>query len=592
MSRTYHVLSVVVNKEVNRIPYATIIMLDGTPAEETFSISNTEDFIPGKELEIKAGYRTDEETIFKGIVIKHSIKIRKNSSVLVVECKDAAVKMTISPRSKYFKEIKDSDVMEELAERHGLETDIEETSFTHKELVQYNTTDWDFILSRADVNGLLCLPDDGKLTIGKPDFSAETVLSIQYGATIHNLDAEIDARLQFKAVKAKAWHPADQELASGVEADEPEMPEAGNISAETLADVMGEDEFELVHGGNIQDGELQEWANAKMMKQRLAKIRGSVTTDGTSEVVPGNIIELNGVGERFEGRLFVTGVRQQIENGMWQTSMQFGIDPQWFAQKFETTQPMAGAMLPAIQGLQIGIVTQLESDPDGEDRIMVKIPVIQNEDEGIWCRVCTLDAGENRGTFFRPEIGDEVVVGFLNNDPRQAMILGMLNSSSKPAPLQASNDNHEKGYVSRSEMKMLFNDDKKTLTLETPAGNKFLLSEEDQGIQIEDQNGNKITMDTTGITGESIGNLTLQINSGNITLMDGAGNSVAVEAGGITVQSAAKVTLQASQVEISAAQLSVSAAMATFSGVLQANTIIATAGVVSPLYTPGAGNIL
>ena len=37
------------------------------------------------------------------------------------------------------------------------------------------------------------------------------------------------------------------------------------------------------------------------------------------------------------------------------------------------------------------------------------------------------DAGENRGSFWRPEIGDEVVLGFLNSDPRDAIILGMLN---------------------------------------------------------------------------------------------------------------------------------------------------------------------
>ena len=95
-------------------------------------------------------------------------------------------------------------------------------------------------------------------------------------------------------------------------------------------------------------------------------------------------------------------------------------------------------MLPAIGGLQIGVVSQLQDDPDGEDRILVQIPIIDNQEQGIWCRVSSLDAGDSRGAYFRPEIGDEVIVGFINEDPNDAVVLGMLHSSAKPAPITAS----------------------------------------------------------------------------------------------------------------------------------------------------------
>lgn len=327
---------------------------------------------------------------------------------------------------------------------------MQATSIDHQQLVQYNCSDWDFLLCRCDVNGLLCIPDDGKIKIAKPDFSGATVLTVQYGATIHELDAEIDARLQYKAVKGTMWNYTDQELASDVEAEEPSVPAAGNLDGAALAAVLNEDEFVLYHSGKIEAPELQQWVNAKMMKHRLAKIRGQVKIDGTAAVSPGQIIELKGAGDRFEGKLFVTAVRQQYENGNWQTNLQFGINPEWFAQTYQVQQPMAGALLPAIEGLQIGIVTKLESDPDGEDRIMVRIPVIHKDDEGAWCRISCLDAGKERGMFFRPEISDEVIVGFINNDPRHGVVLGMLNSSALPAHLTAADDNHEKGYQSLS----------------------------------------------------------------------------------------------------------------------------------------------
>lgn len=516
VSRTYNVLSIVVNKEVNRIASATIIMADGNPAQESFEISNTADFEPGKEIEIKAGYRANEETIFKGIVIKHGIKVRKNGSLLIIECKDKAVKMTNICKCKYFHDATDSDMMEELIDTYGIDKDVESTSITHKQVIQYNATDWDFIVCRADVNGMLCIANDGKLSIAKPEFSGTEVLTLQYGATIHDLDAEIDARFQYKAVKASAWNFTDQELLDSVEAEDPGLPEAGNLASDTLAAIVDEDEFRLYHSGKIEEPEMQQWVNAKMMKHQLAKIRGKVKTDGTAAVLPGTIIQLNGAGERFEGKLFVTGVRQEIENGNWQTTIQFGVNPEWFVQTYMVEQPNAGAMLPGIKGLQIGIVTKLESDPDGEDRIQVKIPVINKDDEGTWCRVASLDAGEKRGMFFRPEIDDEVVVGFIDNDPRHAVVLGMLNSSAKPAPITAADDNHEKGYVSRSEMKMIFNDDKKTITVETPGGNKVLISEDEKKIHMEDQNGNKITMSEDGITMESIKDIIMKAPSGDM----------------------------------------------------------------------------
>ena len=510
VSKQYQLLSIIVNKEVNRIPMATLVYTDGEPSKQSFELSGKADFEPGKEIEIKAGYSSDEKLLFKGIVIKHSIRVRNKNSVLIIECKDKAVKMTAACKNKYALDTKDSDIIEELIDTYGLEKDVATTTVTHKQIVQYNCTDWDFMLCRADVNGLLCIPNDGKLSVAPPEFGGEAALTIQYGATVHNLDAEIDARLQYKSVKGSVWNYTDQELVKDTEAEDPGVPDAGNLSADTLANVIGESEYRLYNSAKIEEPELQAWVNAAMMKNRLAKIRGKVTTDGTADVLPGQLIQLNGVGDRFEGKLFVTGIRHQIAEGLWQTTFQFGINPEWFVQTYNVQQPLSGAMLPAIQGLHIGIVTQLESDPDGEDRILVKIPVINNDEDGIWCRVSTLDAGDKRGTFFRPEISDEVIVGFINNDPRHAVVLGMLNSSAKPAPLTAADDNHEKGYVSRSEMKMIFNDDKKSFTLETPGGNKFIITEDEKKIHLEDQNGNKITMNEDGIKIESIKDIILK----------------------------------------------------------------------------------
>ncbi len=505
----FQVVLVVVNQAFNRIPSATIVLLDGQASSQDFAISDGAEFVPGAEIEIRLGYRAQEDNVFKGLVTGQNLKVRRNGSYLTVECKDKAVKATLDRKFKYFREVKDSDVMEELIGAHGLQADVAATTNTHKELVQFDATDWDFLMTRTDANGMFCTVKDGEVKIAKPDLGQSPVLSLEFGNTILEFDAEMDARNQFKAVKANAWDPANQEVVES-EASEPRLPENGNISATDLADSMSVESFTLSHSGRLETPELQNWADAKLLRQRLAKTCGRVTCQGFAGVKPGDIIELKGVGERFNGKVIVSEVRQQVGDGNWETDIQFGVKPDWFSTTYDIQQPSAGGLLPAISGLQIGIVTTLEGDPDGEDRIQVRLPIISADDEGIWARIATLDAGQNRGTFFRPEIGDEVIVGFLNDDPRHPVVLGMCHSSAKPAPEPPSDDNHVKGYVTRSEMKLLFDDDKKIISLETPNGNKLILTEDEGGIKFEDENGNKIVLDSDGILIESAKDIILK----------------------------------------------------------------------------------
>ena len=500
---SYHVLSVIVTRELNRIPVAVLNLRDGEASQSTFEGSNSDLFVPGKEIEIKLGYRSQDDTVFKGIIVRHSIKVRSSGSLLIIECRDKAVKMTSGIKSKYFIDKKDSDIMEELIGTYGLSKDVEATVPSLKEVVQYESTDWDFILCRAEANGQVVMVEDGKIIVAKPATGGASVVSVKFGTTLLELDAEIDARIQSKGIKASSWNATDQEVIE-TEAAEPTTTNNGNLSASDLAKVIGGDALEIQHGGKLSSPELQAWADGRLMKERLARIRGRAKFQGFAGVLPGKVIEVNGIGDRFEGKMYVSGVRHAVSEGNWETDVQFGLNPKLFSETYNLRPMPASGLLPAVTGLQTGIVTVLEGDPDGEDRIKVRLPMISTSDDGIWARISTLDAGSERGTFFRPDIDDEVIVGFLNDDPRHPVVLGMVHSSAKPAPEPPKDDNHRKGYVSREKMKFNFDDEKKIITLETPAGNKMMLSEDAKGISFVDQNGNKITMDDSGITIESV----------------------------------------------------------------------------------------
>lgn len=207
LSEDIGVSSIIVTKTINKIPQAKLVLFDGSLADEDFVLSAGDFFTPGSELEIKAGYRTLEDTIFKGIVIKHGIEAKTDEpSKLLVELRDVSVKMTVGRKNKYFEEVSDSDIIEELLGTYGLETDVEQTSITHSEMVQYFSTDWDFMLSRAEMNGQLVFVDDGKVTVKAPVMSEDPLLKLQYGHNVVEFEAGMDARDQYASAISKSWN--------------------------------------------------------------------------------------------------------------------------------------------------------------------------------------------------------------------------------------------------------------------------------------------------------------------------------------------------------------------------------------------------
>ncbi len=425
---------------------------------------------------------------------------------------------------------------------------------THRELVQYNSSDWDFLVSRAEINGKLVLVDGGIIAIAKPDFTAEPVVTLTYGATIQSLEATLDATHQHSTVSCAAWDSANQELAES-EGETPTVEEAGNLSASDLVGLVSAETRQYRHTGNLPVDELQSWASSQKLKNVLSKIRGIVRSKGLPQVKPGTIVELAGVGDRFNGKVLVSGVRHELSDGTWDMDIQFGLSPDLFTQEYDVTDLPAAGLLPAVNGLQIGVVSQLQEDPDGEARVLVKMPIVDPNAEGVWARIACLDAGEERGVFFRPEIGDEVVLGFLNDDPRKPIILGMLNSSNKPAPITASDDNPEKGFYTREKLKLVFNDELKSICLETPQGYLLQLSEDEAAIMIQDGNNNKVELKSDGILLESAGDIEIKA-TGNVkiegTSIEIAANSNFKATGnsGAELSSSGTATIQGSLVTI------------------------------------------
>lgn len=217
---------------------------------------------------------------------------------------------------------------------------------------------------------------------------------------------------------------------------------------------------------------------------------------------------------------------------------------------------------PRWYGLFPAIVSDIK-DPDGQGRVKVTLPWAPDTGGGkyeAWARLATLMGGKNRGTWFVPDPDDEVLIGFEAGDPRRPYVLGGLwNGSDKPPDsMDGAGSNYRKVIRSRNGVKVTLDDKdgQEKVILETPGGQK----------------------------------MTLKDGPGAVEIVDSNGNSMKFESSGVTITAAAKLTINASQVEVSAGMVTVNAGMSRFSGVVQADTVISNS-VVSASYTPGAGNI-
>ncbi|VEN73040.1 conserved hypothetical protein [Candidatus Desulfarcum epimagneticum] len=573
-----------IRKKANRIPSATLLLMEGGKSKDWFELSDGSSFEPGKEVEIKLrvegekGTVGKDQSVFKGIVVRHAVQARSGGFFLKVDMKDKAVKLTTLKKSRIFKkDKKDKDFVEEAIKDGASVKKVSGMDLKHTgEMVQYNATNWDFILSRAEANGCWVMAEEGKITIDSPSTlgGKSEKHKFENVDVFFDLELEADIGAQVKKIKSVSWDIKKQKLSSPKSATAVNG-KMGNLKADKGAKAMGAQSDMLVGATDLSPTEIKAWADAKMRKTRMAMMKGRITLPGSPKVKVGEVLKISKVGKRFNGKGLISGVRHYVDPKGWRTDIQVGGDAEWFYERRDIVDPPAAGLLPGVSGLQIGIVDKYEKDDLARNRVRVKIPAV-NEKDVVWARIASIDSGKERGFFFRPEKGDEVVLGFFAGDPRQPVILGGMHNDINKPPVAAEDikdKNFKKGIFTKEKLKIAFNEEVKEVTIATPKENFITLTEDTEedkaGIIWTDQNKNVIKTDKKTITiknekGESVvmepeKNITLKDSKGNkavlecdngITVEDKDGSKITINSDGITLDSASDVTIKGANITL------------------------------------------
>ena len=224
-------------------------------------------------------------------------------------------------------------------------------------------------------------------------------------------------------------------------------------------------------------------------------------------------------------------------------------------------------------GVCEGIVHEVD-DPDKLGRVRVSFPWF---DEGTifkWCRVMQYYAGGGYGAFFVPEIGDEVIVGFIHGDMRLPIVLGGLyNGKDKPPSHRDKDKKDEKLIRTKGGHRILMNDSKDKHQIEmttagghmvdlsdadekiyvtTSGGHILQMSDADEVVSLVTSGGHSVNVDDGGqvISVDSAGghSVVLDDGAGSITISTASGQTIVLDQSSISISANASVTLKASSI--------------------------------------------
>lgn len=543
----YMIVKININKKINKISRAKIFISGGDAYKNTFDESEDSNFNPGKSVEIKLGYEQNNITVFEGIIGKLRISLKDGfatkpwQSLLVLECIDKAVKLTNSYTTDIYENQKDSDILSNLIKKiSGLKSEVTATNIKHNYLPKYNSNDWEFILSRAKLNGLVVHNSDNKIKIIKPSSNvSKPDQIITNGNSTISFDAHIDANSQLSTVTFDSWNQFNDKISKS-KAVEPDLVENKSLTGKTLSKSTSSSELDINVSQEMEVSELKAISNSILQESRLRRIVGSAKFKGVTNLDLGSIIELKGFGKHFDGNIYLTSVSHQLESGLFTTNVEFGLKSnELIPNKIDKSK-----LIESMNGTHIGIVKKIDSDPLNEERIQILVPALKSSGNGIWAKLAHFYTSTDAGSFFIPEIGSHVVVSFIANDPRYPIILGSLYTKTNGSYTKIKKDNDLKAFVSKNKLTLEFNDKDKVLTLSSPKGNSIVISEKEKGITITDQNKNTIKMGSNGIEFESKKNIKIN-SSGSITIEGSKGITLKGDSGAGVKISGNKVDIEA-----------------------------------------------
>ncbi|ROP62295.1 uncharacterized protein involved in type VI secretion and phage assembly [Enterobacter sp. BIGb0383] len=465
-----------VAQQINAIPSARLELQIPTDSKDTLAQSAVADISPGAAVLIEL----DGTPLFSGTLTQKRLLLRGKLWSVRLEARHVLQKLAFYPHSRVFRQQDDGTILNALFQQAGVKMTRTATpsATRHDQMVQFRVSDWQFILSRLFATNSWLLPDaaSSSVTVSQIAAPASAAHTLERYAeysdyTLHEIDLTFDNRFTPDSLSLRGWDVAEQKLGSaqksGSDTFHPWKAAGQGVTLSRQPD------YQLAFS-TMPETQLNTLSRSWINHQQLTGVQGRIVLDGTRDFRLGESVKLDKFGAGLDGTAMLTGINQlfNTEDG-WRSELLAGLPADF-------TDPV-----PSVQSLHIATVADFTVDPEQLDRIPISLPALNLPGEHIFARLGKPWASKASGFCFYPEPGDEVVVGFIESDPRYPVILDSLHNPKNSAPFPPDAQNLRKELVVSKDdytAQLQINTEEKTVTL--ASGNNSLTLTADQNFQL------------------------------------------------------------------------------------------------------------
>lgn len=519
-------------------------------------------FAIGAAIRIELGYIGAAETqaVFVGEIVEHQM-VFGTRPTLTVGCQCNGLKLTRSSKVRVFAESDSSDgtvaisnIVEQVAQEAGLQAECDLTD-TCNYLVQRDQTDWEFLLQLAVACGACLFVRDKTVHVKKLKDGGTADYTYAWGQDLSDLRIELDTRdvpskVTYRAIEAASEVPIE----ATVELSSLTIPMAATI-ANLLQGSGNTGGREIADSSKDVDAdELKRRATAQLTRALLAAARGEARLAGQPAVDINTVLAVDNAGS-YTSNQYVSSVTHSIDAHEFTTNVTFGLDQLGPPRDASGGPPSSTAAATRISpGAGTLVLGRVEAYDDSQKLGLIKVslPWMGSDAKPIWASLAEPSAGGRRGFMAIPEPGDQVVLGFLDDDAGSPVIMGSLwNSKNQLPDLYDPEKNSRSAWVSRSGHRIVFDDsdDKQQILLKSQAGQSILVDDasSSEKIHLTDKAGNQVLLDAGG--------------SGGIVLTDSNGNSIHLDSSGIRIAAASgkRIQLESSSGDVQISAMNVEA---------------------------------
>ena len=517
----YPINYIEVTKSINNIPFCVIKLHEFTNVDKEFLLNNS-DLKIGANVEVEIKDDNGSKKIFSGVVVNKSFLLDSDieESYVVLKCYHKFFNMTIANKSNYFIDKTDKDIIEEILAKYSYSSELGSMTLKRDFFYQNNISDWEFINNIAKCYGFIVNIDveNDKLIVDKPkkDKSSQ---KITLEDNVININLTVDGESQIDSLEGKYWDIKKQSCSNVESTNSSTENSFGNVNSSDILKNSGKQKCNIIND-SLNEQEYKIYVDGIIELNRYSKIHGNITILGNKDIEQNKTIDLDNFSDVFNGSAYISKVQHifKSEYSGWITKVYVGL------KKNDNTNVIKDNFnISNIVGLKYGTVIKIDGDPENNYRVFVNIPTINKSGEGIWCRLSSIYASNNCGITFFPEKDDEVILGFIENNPKEPIIIGNVYNSKKKSSVTVDAENNTKSIKTKSGMEINFNEKDKIIKISTSDKRSITIS--DKGNSIEMLNGSeKISINKDSI--EIISSKDIKLDGNNITLTAKSGINI------------------------------------------------------------------